>query len=731
MVRPDGLVKVVDFGLAKPLAAPATALPPLPIVSLQTDPTLLMGTLAYLSPEQVRHQAVDHRTDIFSLGVVLYELLTGLRPFAGASAPAICDAILRDTPALPAHLPAPLPRIIKRALAKDATARYQTANALLNDLQPLLQTTNGATASWWAAWRAKAALGVIALLLLTGLWVWWRVSGTAAAPFTPGKITRLTDLPGQELYPSFAPDGQTIVYAGFASGNWNIYLQKIGERQAVNLTPENKYVDFSPIFSPDGKHIAFFSSRAGHGLFLMDRTGEILKRITDKGHNPSWSPDGSEIALADDRIFDYEGRNQGHSSLFAVNVATGARRPITGGDAVQPDWSPHGHRLAYWGIHKGGQRDIWTVAAHATNGAAEPVAVTDDRAVDWNPVWSPDGRHLYFLSNRGGSMNLWRVPIDEASGRVAGQPEPATLPSANSQHVSFSADGRALVYVEMNRREHTHQIAFDPRAGKVAGQATVLTRGARRHNSPALAPDESALAFASQGEAQEDIFVLERDHAQPRQLTQDAAQDRLPRWAPDGQSLAFISDRSGKYEVWRVQRDGSGLEQLTDARAAQVISALWSPDGRHLLYQARDGNTFIIEPDQPRHTRIAQPLPVPPPRGFHPWSWSPDGRLLAGWQILPEHPSQTVIVYSFAEQHYERLAEALQGRNPIWLNDSRRLLFADLHKLYLFDLLTKQPREILNLAPHSIGACSLSADNRRLYYSLFASEADIWLLPLQ
>jgi Tol biopolymer transport system component len=259
----------------------------------------------------------------------------------------------------------------------------------------------------------------------------------------------------------------------------------------------------------------------------------------------------------------------------------------------------------------------------------------------------------------------------------------------------------------------------------------VLTRGSRRHNSPAIAPDESALAFASQGEAQEDIFILERDATQPRQLTQDVAQDRIPRWAPDGQSIIFLSDRSGRYEVWRVRRDGSGLEQLTDAPEAQVLAAIWSPDGRRLLYQARDDNAFIIAPDQPRHARTAQPLPVPPPRGFRPWSWSSDGRLLAGWQILPEHPSQTVIVYSFAEQRYERLAEPLQGKNPIWLNDSRRLLFTDLHKLYLLDLATKQPREVLNVAPNSIGVCSLSADNRRLYYSLFASDADVWLLPLQ
>src|SRR4029079_13717985 len=155
----------------------------------------------------------------------------------------------------------------------------------------------------------------------------------------------------------------------------------------------------------------------------------------------------------------------------------------------------------YWGVHKGGHRDIWTVPA--AGGA--PVAVTDDRETDWNPVWSRDGKYLYFLSNRGGSMNLWRVPIDELSGIVTGPLEPATLPSANSQHISFSADGRNLVYVEVNRRENTFQVGFDPVTNRVIGQPVQITQGIRRFSSPDVSPDEKSVAFVSAAEAQEDV----------------------------------------------------------------------------------------------------------------------------------------------------------------------------------------------------------------------------------
>lgn len=247
--------------------------------------------------------------------------------------------------------------------------------------------------------------------------------------------------------------------------------------------------------------------------------------------------------------------------------------------------------------------------------------MTDDRETDWNPVWSRDGKYLYFLSDRGGSMNLWRVPIDESSGRVTGQIEPATLPSANSQHISFSADGRTLVYVEVNRRENTFQIGFNPVTNSVVVQPVQLTHGIRRFSSSEISPDEKSLVFVSAAEAQEDVFVVNRDGAQLRQLTNDSAANRLPRWSPDGRQIAFLSDRSGKYEIWKVNEDGSGLDQLTDVPEAELVNAVWSPDGERLLYQVRDDNSFIIEPVTPRAAQTRQPLGGKQMPGFTPWSW--------------------------------------------------------------------------------------------------------------
>jgi eukaryotic-like serine/threonine-protein kinase len=741
MVRPDGLVKVLDFGLAKPVAresAPGRS-HGLKAVTMQTDPGMLMGTICYLSPEQVLRQEIDHRTDIFSLGVVLYEMVTRARPFTGESAAAICEAILRESPLIArADVPHGLKRIINRALEKDRAARYQTAREMRNDLQRLAGEANRTGPGLFSGWQDRAALATSAITILTAITILVAIVILAAmlaarlrhkpspeAPaFSTGLVRRITDNAGQEIFPSLSPDGQSIVYASRASGNWDIYLKKIGEAQSVNLTSDSPVYDMEPAFSPDGTQIAFYSSREGRGIFLMDTSGRNLKKVSADGHNPAWSPDGREIALAEDRVFDYEGRNTNNSRLFAVNIATGERRVITGSDAVQPNWSPRGQRIAYWGLQKGGQRDIWTVRA----AGGEPVAVTDDKEVDWNPVWSRDGKYLYFLSDRGGSMNVWRAPIDELSGKVTGEIEPATLPSANSQHLNFSADGQTIVYVEMNRRENLYQVSFDPLTASISGQPVQITQGIRRYSHIDLAPDEKSLVFVSAAEAQEDIFVISREGAQLKQLTNDSAQDRNPRWSPGDQRIAFLSDRSGKYEIWKVNEDGSGLEQLTNFAAADVINPVWSPDGTRLLYKARDINTFIIETDKPLAHRTPQPLPGQPVTNFLPWSWSADGKLLAGWINRLERPSGGVAVYSFDLSRYEKLTDF--GRSPIWLNDNRRLIFSDLGKMYLLDVKTGSKSELHSVEPSGFGSFVLSRDNRRLYYSLVSTEADLWLLPL-
>jgi len=728
MVRPDGLVKVLDFGLAKPIehdldtrTSRAHAAP-----STQTDAGSLMGTVAYLSPEQVQRQKVDHRTDIFSLGVVLYEMLAGSRPFNGGNVAEVLDAILECEPQpIHAHQVSPeLNRIIGRALAKDRAARYQTAEELRRDLMRIGQQTESRTRTWVS--RA-ALLAILVLPLAFGVWL-WRARRTSPPNRLVFNATaqKLTDLPGEEIYPSLSPDGQSFVFASPQSGDWDIYRQGVKDRAAINLTAGTGSYDVQPVYSPDGARIAFRSSRNGGGLFLMENDGTGVTQLTTEGFNPAWSPDGHELAFNDDNPFNYEGRNTypSASKLWAVDVTTKARRVITEHDAVQSNWSPHGQRLAFWGEQKGGHRDIWTVAA---DGGSEPLLVTDDGFIDWNPVWSPDGAYLYFLSNRGGEMNLWRVAIEEPTGRLRGEPEPATLPSNNCQYLSFARNGGSLVYGQNTGSENVWQVGFDPVRGQVDPPATFLRQGLKRYAYFSLAPDEEHFVYLARGEPQQDLFTADRAGTPQHRLTDDVAQDIVPRWSPDGEWIAFLSDRSGKYEIWKVRADGSGLTQMTHEPGREVIAPVWSPDGRKLLYQVRNVNSYIIDASRPGAEQTPQSLAGEPPTGFIPWDWSPDGSCLVGW--LPINGGG-IVFYDFAQHRYERFNTA-SGDFPIWLNDNRRVLFHDRGSLFTLDRRTGKSQEILTLKPPAqIGHYAFSRDNRRLYYTNWSNEADIWLLNL-
>ncbi|CAN5578775.1 hypothetical protein BH20ACI3_BH20ACI3_39560 [soil metagenome] len=763
MVRTDGYVKVLDFGLAK-LTDPKTAHSEAPtLVKVETEPGVVMGTVSYMSPEQARGLAVDARTDIWSLGVMIYELATGRQPFEGETASDVMSLILQKEPMPLAHswpeVPGELERIVRKALRKDKEERYQTIKDLLIDLRNLRKEleleaemerstppiSGRATSSGQSAAaterstssaeyivteikqhkRAAALILGITILAVVLLYVLSRRNPlTKEAPTINATFTQLTDQSGPEYFPSLSPDGKSFVYAGFASGNWDIYLQRVGGKNPINLTKDSPADDTQLAFSPDGERIAFRSERDGGGIFIMGATGENVRRLTDLGFNPAWSPDGKEIACAEEPIVYPVARGLVSSPLWVVNVATGEKRLIMKGDAVQPNWSPHGHRIAYWGRPKEDHRDILTIPASG----GEPVPVTDDPAMDWNPVWSPDGKHLYFVSDRGGSMNLWRVPVEEQTGRVLGPPEPVTTPSPYSQHLSFSGDGRRIAYVQMITRMNLQQVGFDPERETVVGQPVPVTQGSRRATHPDLSPDGEWLAFDSQGEKQEDIFVIRRDGTGLRQLTDDIHLDRTPRWSPDGKRIAFFSNRGGKMEIWTVNPDGGRLQQLTYS-SAPVIRPVWSPDGTRLAYEAQR-QPFIMEVGKLWNEQTPQALPpTSDSNGCIVRSWSPDGRKLAGTLQGPDGQNVGIVIYSLASQRYEQLTDF--GFVPSWLSDSRRLLFQHQGKIYLVDSQSKRVHEVLSVAPHETRGVTLSRDDRLIYFGLATIEADVWLMSLE
>src|SRR5262245_1490772 len=748
MLRPDGLVKVLDFGLAK-LTEPQT--PKIDtqastIAGVITESGVVMGTPRYMSPEQARGMKVDGRTDIFSLGVALYEMIAGRAPFEGATTADVIAAILDKEPAPLADnspgLPGELERIVSKALRKEREDRYQVIKEMLFELKDLKRELELAAETGpgrlpdegkgrraaWRRWGAPGAVALGAIAVLAAVWYWRPGSGAGineAALLKNASFTQLTDQAGPEFFPSLSPDGKSLVYASYASGNWDIYSQRVGGKNTTNLTRDSSADDTQPAFSPDGELIAIRSERQGGGIFVMGATGENVKRLTDSGFNPAWSPDGKWIACADEGIEDPFKRFHPFSRIWVVNVATGERKHlVTKEDAAQPGWSPHGVRIAYMGRRKGAQRDIWTIPA----AGGEPVEVTNDAATDWNPVWSPDG-YLYFASDRSGSMNIWRVPIEEQSGKVLGAPKPVTTPSTYSGHLSFSKNGQRMAYAQIVRRANLQRVGFDPKTETVTDQPTWITQGSSRANLPHVSPDGEWVAFSSQGGYPEDLFVVRRDGTGLRRLTEDIHKDRAPRWSPDGRRIAFHSDRSGKWEIWMINPDGSGLQQITHA-SGTVTGAIWSPDGTRLAYRNLGGPPSVVEVGRPWEEQAPQTLPSLGDSSMETWSWSPDGRRLVGVQRHSDGRIGGIFVYSFETQQYEKLTDF--GGSPFWLSDSRRLLFAYRNKIFLVDSQTKRVREVLSLTSQNVGIpFTLSRDDRQIYFSLITTEADIWLMTLE
>lgn len=736
MVRPDGYAKVLDFGLVK-----LTEGEPIQGGAGNTQLGVAMGTLAYMSPEQAAGEPVDHRTDIWSLGVVLYELATGRKPFSGETRQATINAILSTQPN-PAtitdpSLPPDLDRIVYKALDKDRELRYQTASDFRADLRRLLReidssaSVSGADSAFGAVqqfvrrrWLWSAVAGVLILTTAVLVSSILLTAKPAAPNWARAAHLQLTNQQGTEFFPSLAPDGRSFVYASDETGNLDLFVQRVGGRNATPLTPNTASHETEPAFSPDGERIAFRSSREPAGVYVMEASGENVRLVVAGCRHPSWSPDGKEIVCSTAGHEEAPAtRNTRISSLWIANAETGEKRFLCENDAMQPSWSPHGHRIAFWFMPpSAGRSDIATISPNG----GEIELVTKDAATNWNPVWSPDGKFLYFASDRSGNMSFWRVAIDEETGRVQGEAEVVSTPSTVNRHLNFSRDGRRMIYVQTHRRSNIQAIKFDPSTEKLIGERFWITRGDRQTVRPELSPDGTRFVMRVPRRTQDDIVVVNRDGTNWRELTNDKFFDRYPRWSPDGKRIVFTSDRSGRYEIWLLDPESTNLRQLSFDSPGDSTFPLWSPDSRHILFRRNLVNT-ILEVNKPWAEQNLRELPAPSEdKRFIAWDWSPDGKRLIG---NISGPPSAVAEFSFETNRYEQLTEF--GSSPMWLYDSSRFVFFFEGKIYLGDVKTKRLRELFSSDEHDIRYVDVSADGQLLYFSMYSSESDIWLLDLE
>ncbi len=688
-ITPDGRVKILDFGLAKLTLAQGGD--DSRTQQRDTTPGMVVGTAGYMSPEQVRGQEIDHRTDIFAFGAILYEMLTGHRAFRRDSSVETMSAILNEDPpelSSPAsNIPSGIHRIVSRCLEKSRDERFQSAR----DLSFALEAVSGSTLPQSGVAAAAPPRGVKLKRLIQMLAALLVISAIAAAYFlgrraTPAspaaRLTQLTFSAGEETNPAIAPNGETFVFVR----EGDIHLQRIDGRNALNLTKTAEIEEGAPSFSPDGRQIAF---HAANGIFVMGATGESIRRLTTIGFDPTWSPDGKQIAFTrDEPTLDPRSRNTTVSPLMVVDASGGAPKLLLNSDVAQPRWSPDGRRIAFWANDNAGRRDIYTVAA---TGAKESVVrVTSDAALDWSPAWSPDNQWLYFSSDRNGTSTPWRIRIDSADGTTRGEPQMISAPGPATGWISVAADGRRIIFETISYTNSLRTARFDSAKSTFTLAEKPILDGSLLFRTPSPSPDGSMIAFTTEG--REDLFVMRSDGTDLRQLTNDDARDRGATWTPDGQRIGFYSARSGSYQIWTVRPDGSELTQVSNVPEKYLPNfPLFSPDGRKVVAVALEAGWWMADLSKLPVTSIEF---LPQMGGkkdgtFRGFSWSPDGSQIVGRSWTSR---KGIWVYSLADRSFEMVAPDAYG--AVWV-DNHRLIVFDGSRVRLLDLRTGADRILL------------------------------------
>jgi serine/threonine protein kinase len=625
MLRRDGYVKLLDFGLAKlveegqgdqtkgghgdsetgrkgndSLVLPSSALHP----PHSTEAGRIMGTAQYMSPEQARGLTVDARTDIFSLGVVLYEMIAGRAPFVGVNASEIMGAILNQEPAplrpfLAALGPAAgeLERVVSKALSNDRNQRYETSDDFLLDLRKskielgALATVSGVSGAKpisgeGARDKRRGAARFAAILLAAGAAIGAAAyyafdSSPARAPIRPN-IVPFSSLPGREGDPDFSPDGNQLAFTwdGGEGGQTDIYVKMIGVGTPLRLTndPAN---EASPVWSPDGRSIAFIRAgqRANTLLIVPSLGGPERKVFTSSGPmgHINWSPDGKWLALTDSPD------SKSAARIVMVSVETGEKRPLTNPPASavdrSPAFSPDGRQLVF-------VRDNWQIYLIAVSGGGEKKLAADIPGIS-RLAWTMNGQEIIYDSTLIGNWTLWRIPTS------GGEPEALFSERAIYSLPAVSRQGRQLAVVERHYDTDIRRLE-GPTAFTMFGPASV-TKYDRSGGGVEIKREQMTRLITSQGE------------------------DDSPQFSPDGKKIAFASNRSGSMEIWVCASDGGSPLQLTHAGVVGAGSPRWSPDGQRLVYDS-NLNLLIVhaEGGSPR------PLTMEASRDILP-NWSRDG----------------------------------------------------------------------------------------------------------
>jgi Tol biopolymer transport system component/serine/threonine protein kinase len=753
-VTPANEVKVLDFGLAKAWTGPDQHLSQhVTMTATVKREGVLMGTAAYMSPEQARGQPVDQRTDVWAFGAVLYEMLAGRAAFHGDTISDTLAHILGRDPdwrALPATTPIRIRELIKRCLQKDADER-------LRDIAEARREIDACLASQFNTLRALANSLRFGLSRPAVRWTVAVGTSLAAAGLVYSYRERAAALPvlanpvqfssaiGVEDYPSWSPDGRTLAYESDEAGNWDIWLAQIGGEH-VDRTADHPGQDRYPSWSPDGRQIAFWSDREGGGYFLMPSLGGPARRIMATSPSDptffspaAWSADGTHIAAVN---YSASGAHNPVVEIISTITYETQRLPLPGSQSARVDlsWSRDGAFLAYVDFAQPTSEVTRLVVLNVSAGTN--AAVTGGRTNDRSPQWSADGRYLYYVSNRSGAADVWRQRM-QRDGIAAGEPERVTT-GIDIRHLAFSPDGKKLAYSKGRWVSNIWQVPVLADRTATWADARQLTFDQAFVEFMDISRNGGRLVFSSDRMGNQDLWWRDVAGREPSRLTADPTPDWNPRWSPDGQRIAFYGYRTGERQIWVMPAEGGPARQLTFHRsrtttAPKVTGAPdvdfngapdWSPDGRTIAFTSLWSGAqaiWIVPSDggEPKQlTNETASLPA----------WSPDGLWIAGTSNR-EGISQ-IWRMPVSGGPAERLTDR-SGRWPRWSPDGGQIYFIGAQEregnLWSVVVNTHRERKLTDFAGRrgSLGSQGLAADGKFLYFAWRDDLGDVWAMDVR
>ena len=675
-VTKDERVKILDFGLAK-LALPSEvgdADTEAPTRKLDTQPGTILGTVFYMSPEQAEGKHLDHRSDLFSFGAVLYEMLSGRRAFGGETALDTLNSIRKEEPpeisSAGARVPAGLERIARRCLEKKPERRFQSAHDLAFALEALSSETTRAGASGVNPTKPVRRLGrehvawllacvfLFVSLVLAALYFRRAPTPASAASFLvypPEKSVLATgDFPRPA---AVSPDGRRLALVVAGGGRTRIWLRPLDSLKAEPL--ENTDGAQNPFWSPDGRFIAFF---AGGKLKKIAASGGVPADLCDASLSSNYGTwGGGDVILF----------NKGDDSIYRVPAAGGEATQVTKADPARreiyhfwPEFLPDGRHFLFT-VGTSPREDSALHVGSLDTGQSEPLLRLNSRA-----VYAPPG---YLLYVREGA--LLAHPFDAAARRLTGEPvmvveRVGNFGSIGNSYFSVSADGEVLAY---QTGASPSRLVWMGRGGDELGPVGQPDKYAW----PRLAPDGQRLAVnvVSAKDGTNDVWVYDLARGTSTRFTLNPGQDNVPVWSPDGRRIVYAHDRDGPPHLfWKSLGDVSEAEMLLPATtSAPQIPFDFTPDGRFLLYGERHpktGNDLLILPLEGE--RKPQPFLRTPFNETHA-RLSPDGRWVA--YISNESGRAEVYVQPFPAGGERVQVSNASGFAPRWRRDGRELFY--------------------------------------------------------